>query len=46
MQRTVNITIEEKVFSMWFAYIRCWETDVFFLDPPRDYISSPVVNQK
>jgi hypothetical protein len=31
MQRAVNTTIEEAVFS---------------IDPPRDYISSPVVNQK
>jgi hypothetical protein len=46
MQRAVNTTIEEEVFSMWFAYIHYWATDVFSMDPPRDYISSPVVNQK
>jgi hypothetical protein len=28
MQGAVNI-IEEEVFSMWFAYINCWATDVF-----------------
>jgi hypothetical protein len=37
---------ETNVFSMWFAYIHCRATDVFSMDPPRDYISSPVVNQK
>jgi hypothetical protein len=31
---------------MWFAYIHCWATDVLPMGPPRDYISSPVVNQK
>jgi hypothetical protein len=45
MQRAVN-TIEEAVFCMWFACIHCWETDMFSMDPPRDYISRPVVNQK
>jgi hypothetical protein len=34
------------MFSVWFAYIHCWATDVFSMDPPRDYIGSPVVNQK
>jgi hypothetical protein len=24
----VNTTIEEAVFSMWFAYIHCWATAV------------------
>jgi hypothetical protein len=46
MQRAVNTAIEEEVFSMWFAYIHCWETDVFSMDPPRDCISSRVVNEK
>jgi hypothetical protein len=46
MQRAVNTTIEEAVFPMWFEYIHCWATDVFSMDPPGDYISSPVVNQK
>jgi hypothetical protein len=46
MQRAVNTTTEEAVFSMWFADIHCWATDIFPMDPPRDYISSPVVNQK
>jgi hypothetical protein len=31
---------------MWFAYIHCWATDVISMDSPRDYIISPVVNQK
>jgi hypothetical protein len=31
---------------MWFAYIHFWALDVFSMDPPRDYIGSPVVNQK
>jgi hypothetical protein len=34
------------MFSMWFAYIHCWAMNVFSMDPSRDYISSPVVNQK
>jgi hypothetical protein len=29
MQRAVNTTIVEEVFSMWFAYIHCWATDSF-----------------
>jgi hypothetical protein len=44
MQRVVN-KIEEEVLSMWFAYTHCWATDVFSMDPPRDYVSSPVVDQ-
>jgi hypothetical protein len=39
MQHTVNTTIEEGVFSMWFAYIHFWAMDVFSMYPPRDYIS-------
>jgi hypothetical protein len=46
MQRAVNATIEEEVFSMWFAYVHCWAKDVFSMGPLRDYISSPVVNQR
>jgi hypothetical protein len=46
MQRAVNTTTEEEVFSKWVAYIHCWATDVLSMGPPRDYISSPVVNQK
>jgi hypothetical protein len=46
MQRAVNTAIEENVFSVWFAYIHCWATDVFSMGPPRDYVSSPLVNQK
>jgi hypothetical protein len=45
-QRAVNTTIEKEVFSMWFAYIHCWATDVFSMDLLPDYVSSPVVNQK
>jgi hypothetical protein len=45
MQRAVN-TIAEEVFSMLFAYMNCWETDILSMAPPPDYISSPVVNQK
>jgi hypothetical protein len=29
MQRAVNTTIEEEIFSMCFAYIHCWARDVF-----------------
>jgi hypothetical protein len=45
MQRVVN-TIEE-VFSVWFAYIRCWEKNVFSTSQPRDYVSGtePIKNQ-
>jgi hypothetical protein len=42
----VNTRIEEAVFSMWFAYIHCWATDVFPIVPPQDYISSPVVERE
>jgi hypothetical protein len=30
MQRAVTTTIEEEVFSVWFPYIHCWATDVFY----------------
>jgi hypothetical protein len=46
MQRAVNTTIKEELFSIWFSYIHCWATDVFCIGPLRNYISSPVVNQK
>jgi hypothetical protein len=46
MERAVNTTIEKEVFSMWFAYIHCGANDVFSMEQPRDYISSPVINQK
>jgi hypothetical protein len=46
MQRGVNTTIEEEVFSMCFAYIHCWATDVFSTGLLRDYISSPVVKRE
>jgi hypothetical protein len=42
MQRDVNITREEEVFSMWFAYIHYWATD---MGPPQDYTSSTTQNQ-
>jgi hypothetical protein len=45
VQLTVN-TIAKTVLSMYFAYIQYWARDVFSMDPPRDYISSPVANQK
>jgi hypothetical protein len=38
MQRAVNTTVEEAVFSMSFAYIHCGATHVFSVDPPRDCI--------
>jgi hypothetical protein len=46
MQRAVNETIEEEVFSKRLAYIHCWTTVVFTMGPPRDYISSPVVERE
>jgi hypothetical protein len=46
MQHAVNITIEEAVFSMWFAYFHCWATDVSYNGPPRECISSPVVERE
>jgi hypothetical protein len=30
---------------MWFAYIHCWATDVFSMDPPRNYVSGTEPNQ-
>jgi hypothetical protein len=45
VQRAI-IRIEEELFSMWFAYVHCWATDVFPMGSPREYINSPVVNQK
>jgi hypothetical protein len=30
---------------MWFAYIHCWATNMFSMDPPRDYISGTEQNQ-
>jgi hypothetical protein len=44
LQRAVN-TIEEEVFSVWFACMHCWTTDVFSMCPPRDYISGTESNQ-
>jgi hypothetical protein len=46
MECTVNTTVEEAMFSVFFAHIHCWATDVFSVGPLRNYISSPVVNQK
>jgi hypothetical protein len=45
MQRVVNTTIEEEVFSMWLGYIHCGATDVFSVGPPRDYISGTEPNK-
>jgi hypothetical protein len=45
MQRAVNTTTEEEVFSMWIAYIHCWATEVSSMGPPRDYISGTEQNQ-
>jgi hypothetical protein len=42
----MNATIEEAVFSMWFADIHCGATDKSSMDTLRDHISSSVVNQK
>jgi hypothetical protein len=36
MQRAVNVTIEEGVFSVLVAYTHYWATDVFSMDPPRE----------
>jgi hypothetical protein len=30
---------------MWFACIHYWATDVFSMDPPRDYINNTEQNQ-
>jgi hypothetical protein len=45
MQGAVNTTMEEEVFSMVFACIHFWATDVFSMDPLRDYTSSTGKNQ-
>jgi hypothetical protein len=45
MQRAVNKTIDEEVFSMWFTYIHCWATDMFSMGPSQDYISGTEPNQ-
>jgi hypothetical protein len=44
MQRTVNTTTEEEMFSVWFIYIHCWAMDVFSMSPPQGYISSTEPN--
>jgi hypothetical protein len=44
MQHAVITTIEEEVFSM-FAYIHCWETDVFY-GPPRVVNLKSVVDRE
>jgi hypothetical protein len=46
MQRAVNTTIEEEVFSVWFPYIHCWVTDVFSVGPPRDYVSKSEISRQ
>jgi hypothetical protein len=30
---------------MWFAYIHCWATDLFFISPFRSYVSGTEPNQ-
>jgi hypothetical protein len=45
MQRAVNATIEEAVFSMRFVYIHCRAKNVFSMVPPRDYISGAESNE-
>jgi hypothetical protein len=45
MQHAVSTTIEEEIFSTWFAYIHCWATGVFSMDLPQDYISGTESNQ-
>jgi hypothetical protein len=45
MQSAVNTTLEEEVFSVWFAYIHCWATDVFSMGLLRDYICGIKLNQ-
>jgi hypothetical protein len=37
MQHAVNTTIEEEVFSIWFACIHCWATDMFYGSSSRLY---------
>jgi hypothetical protein len=45
MQRDVNTTREEEMFSMCFSYIHCWETEVFAVGPPRGYVSNTEPNE-
>jgi hypothetical protein len=46
MERAVNTTIEEEAFSMWSAYTHYWATDVFSMDPHRNYKSGIEPNHK
>jgi hypothetical protein len=42
--RAVNTTIEEAMNSIWFAYIHCWATDVFFvMSDPSLYNEKPTI---
>jgi hypothetical protein len=41
IQRTVD-TIEEEVFSLWFAYIHCCSMNMLSMGPYRDYKSGTV----
>jgi hypothetical protein len=45
MQRVVSTTIEEAMFSVWFAYFHCGATDMFSMGPPQDYVSGVETNQ-
>jgi hypothetical protein len=45
MQRAVNATIEEEMFSMSFIYIHCWATNMFSEGPSLNYISGTEPNQ-
>jgi hypothetical protein len=45
MQRAVNTTIEEEMFSMSFTHIHCWAKDKFSMGPSGGYISGTEPNQ-
>jgi hypothetical protein len=47
IQRAVNTTMEEEVFSAWFAYeyMHCGATDVFSMAPSQDYTIGKEQNQ-
>jgi hypothetical protein len=45
MQRAINTTIEEEVFSTWFLYIYYLETDMFSVSPSRGYVCGTEPNQ-
>jgi hypothetical protein len=45
MQRAVNTALDEEVF-LCGSHISIAGQRIFSMSPPRDYICSPVVNQK